>query len=182
MERKSKSELEIQKMRNLSDILMNKQPGQRGFTIIELMVTLAILAILASVTMPLLKLTLQRSKEATLTQNLIQIREAIDAYKQASDQGRIKKNIEQSGYPPNLEILVQGVVDIKDPKKRIIKFLRRIPQDPMLDHDAPRLFAHDWGLRSHMSEVDNPNFEDDVYDVYSLSTLKSFKGVPYAQW
>lgn len=156
--------------------------GQLGFTVIELMVTLVILAILASVTMPLLKLTLQRNKEAALTQNLIQIREAIDAYKQASDQGRIKKNIDQSGYPPNLEILVQGVVDIKDPKKRKIKFLRRIPQDPMLDEDSSRVFAHDWGLRSYVSELDNPKYEDDVYDVYSLSTLKSFKGVPYAHW
>lgn len=165
-----------------SNDLKQHYHGQKGFTIIELMVTLVILAVLASVTMPLLKLTLQRNKEVTLTQNLIQIREAIDTYKQASDQGRIKKNIDQSGYPPNLEILVQGVVDIKDPKKRIIKFLRRIPQDPMLDENAPRVFAHDWGLRSYMSEVDNPTYEDDVYDVYSLSTLKSFKGVPYAYW
>lgn len=161
---------------------MCKHDIQRGFTIIELMVTLVILAVLASITMPMLKLTLQRNKEVRLTQHLIQIRNAIDDYKLASDQGRIKKNIDQSGYPPNLEILVQGVVDIKDPKKRIIKFLRRIPQDPMLDQDAPRLFTHDWGLRSYVSEIDNPKYEGDVYDVYSLSSLKSIKGVPYAQW
>lgn len=165
-----------------NDTLMYKHDIQSGFTIIELMVTLVILAVLASITMPMLKLTLQRNKEVRLTQHLIQIRNAIDDYKLASDQGRIKKNIDQSGYPPNLEILVQGVVDIKDPKKRIIKFLRRIPQDPMLDQDAPRVFAHDWGLRSYMSEADNPKYEDDVYDVYSLSSLKSFKGVPYAYW
>ena len=105
---------------------MQAKKKERGFTIIELMVTLAILAILASITMPLLKLTLQRNKETTLTQNLMQIREAIDAYKRAVDEGRIKKEIDQSGYPPNLEVLEQGVQDLKDPKKRMIKFLRRI--------------------------------------------------------
>lgn len=156
--------------------------NERGFTIIELMVTLVIIAILASVTMPLLKLTLQRNKEAVLTQNLIQLRSAIDAYKQASDQGRIKKNIDQSGYPPNLEVLVQGVQDIKDPKKPMIKFLRHIPKDPMLNSDDSRLFNHDWGLRSYVSESDKPKYEDDVYDVYSLSPLKGINGVPYAQW
>jgi general secretion pathway protein G len=167
-------------MRN--DALMLPYNNQRGFTIIELMVTLVILATLASVTMPLLKLTLQRNKEAELTKNLIQLREAIDAYKQASDQGRIKKNIDQSGYPPNLEILVQGVQDIKDPKKPMIKFLRRIPKDPMLNSDESRPFKHDWGLRSYISEADTPKYEDDVYDVYSLSPMKGINGVPYAQW
>jgi general secretion pathway protein G len=158
------------------------QQSQRGFTIIELMVTLTILAILASVTMPLLKLTLQRNKEATLTQNLMQLREAIDDYKQAADEGRIKKDIDQSGYPPNLEVLVRGVEDIKDPKKRLIKFLRRIPKDPMRNQDEQRPFEHDWGLRSYFSEADNPQYEGDVYDVYSLSPLKGINGVPYAQW
>lgn len=158
------------------------QPSQRGFTIIELMVTLTILAILASVTMPLLKLTLQRNKEATLTQNLMQLRDAIDDYKQAADDGRIKKELDQSGYPPNLAVLVTGVEDIKDPKKRIIKFLRRIPKDPMRNQDEQRPFEHDWGLRSYHSEADNPQYDRDVYDVYSLSPLTGINGVPYAQW
>ncbi len=153
-----------------------------GFTLIELMVTLVILAILASVSFPLLKLTLQRNKEAELAQNLLQIRQAIDAYKQASDQGRIKKNIDQTGYPPNLEVLVQGVPDIKDPKKRLIKFLRRIPRDPMLSADDYRLFKHDWGLRSYRSDAQKPEYEDDVYDVYSLSPNIAINGVPYAEW
>lgn len=161
---------------------MNAKKNQRGFTIIELMVTLAILAILASMTMPLLKLTLQRNKEATLTQNLIHLREAIDAYKQAADEGRIKKNIDQPGYPPNLEVLVQGVEDLKDPKKRLLKFLRRIPKDPMRNIDDSRPFDHDWGLRSYSSEAENPQYDGDVYDVYSLSPLKGINGVPYASW
>ena len=161
---------------------MNASKNERGFTIIELMVTLAILATLASMTMPLLKLTLQRNKEAVLSQNLIHLREAIDSYKQAADEGRIKKNIDQSGYPPNLEVLVEGVEDLKDPKKRLIKFLRRIPKDPMSNIEDPRPFDHDWGLRSYVSESENPQYEDDVYDVYSLSPLKGINGVPYANW
>lgn len=161
---------------------MEKRKNQLGFTIIELMVTLVILAILASMTMPLLKLTLQRNKEAQLTQNLMQLRNAIDAYKQAADEGRIKKNIDQSGYPPNLEVLVQGVEDIKDPKKRMIKFLRRIPKDPMLNIDDQGPLEHNWGLRSYLSEAEKPQYDDDVYDVYSLSPLNGINGVPYAHW
>jgi general secretion pathway protein G len=154
----------------------------QGFTLIELMVTLVILAILAGVSLPMLKLTLQRNKEALLAQNLIQIRDAIDAYKLASDQGRIKKTIDQTGYPPNLEILVSGVPDMKDPKHRVIKFLRRIPHDPMLSEETQKLFKHDWGLRSYRSDADKPEYVDDVYDVYSLSTQKGINGVPYAAW
>jgi len=161
---------------------MQSKKKESGFTIIELMVTLAILAILASITIPLLKLTIQRNKEVTLTQNLMQIRQAIDAYKHAVDEGRIKKEIDQSGYPPNLEVLEQGVQDLKDPKKRMIKFLRRIPKDPMRNFDEPRPFDHDWGLRSYHSEAENPEYDDDVYDVFSLSQLKGINGVPYAQW
>ena len=161
---------------------MQNRQKQRGFTIIELMVTLVILATLASITMPLLKLTLQRNKEAQLTQNLMQLRNAIDAYKQAADEGRIKKNIDQSGYPPNLEVLVDGVEDLKDPKKRSIKFLRRIPKDPMLNADKQGEFQHQWGLRSYFSEAEKPQYDGDVYDVYSLSPLNGINGVPYAQW
>jgi general secretion pathway protein G len=155
---------------------------QRGFTIIELMVTLVILAILASVTMPLLKLTLQRNKESNLKQHLMQLRVAIDDYKQAVDAGFIAKEIDQSGYPPNLEILVNGVENIRDPKKRKIKFLRSIPNDPMRNLEDTRPFKHDWGLRSYNTDVDNPKYDGDVFDVYSLSPLKSIRGEPYAQW
>jgi len=153
-----------------------------GFTLIELVVTLAIVAILASVAMPMLKVTVQRSKETELRQNLQQLRLAIDAYKKAVEEERIKKTVEQSGYPPNLEVLVNGVVDEKDPKKNLIKFLRRIPPDPMRNANAPIEHAHDWGLRSYESNADKPFYNTDVYDVYSLSQLKGSNGVPYAQW
>jgi general secretion pathway protein G len=156
--------------------------NQHGFTLIELVVTLTIVAILASVAMPMLKVTVQRSKETELRQNLQQLRLAIDAYKKAVDEGRIKKNIDQSGYPPNLEVLVEGVPDEKDPKKRKIRFLRRIPYDPMRNQNNLTEYTHDWGLRSYESEADRPFYSTDVYDVFSLSKLTGSNGVPYAQW
>jgi general secretion pathway protein G len=156
-----------------------------GFTLIELVVTVAIVAILASVAMPMLKVSVQRSKEAELRANLRQIRDALDAYKKAYDEGRIElKNIDKSGYPPNLDVLVEGVEDKSIPDKKIkLRFLRKIPSDPMQarnDEDS----GNDelWGLRSYSSEANNPTSGEDVYDVYSLSPLTGTNGIPYAQW
>lgn len=153
---------------------------RRGFTLIELVVTVAIVAILASAAMPMLKVTVQRSKENELRANLRMIRDAIDAYKKAVDEGHIKKTIDQTGYPPSLETLVEGVPDEKDVKKRKIRFLRRIPIDPM--HISTINAEHPWGLRSYASEVNKPEAGDDVYDVYSLSQQIGTNGVPYTQW
>jgi general secretion pathway protein G len=155
-----------------------------GFSYIELIVTLAIVAILASVTMPLVSVTVQRSKESELRHHLRTMREAIDAYKKASDEGRIKKSVEDSGYPPSLMVLVEGVEDIKDPDKKLIKFLRKIPNDPMVNHSGKegRTSIDDWGLRSYESSADNPTAGKDVYDVYSKSLQIGTNGVPYAKW
>ena len=155
-----------------------------GFTLIELIVTVAIVAILASAAMPMLKMTVQRSKESELRANLRQIREAIDAYKKASDEGRIKKNLEASDYPPSLEILVEGVEDIKDIKKNKLKFLRRIPLDPMFPVTSTNINEqpNNWGLRSYSSDIENPQPGDDVFDVYSQSQQLGINGVPYAKW
>lgn len=152
----------------------------KGFTLIELVVTVAIVAILASAAMPMLQVTVQRSKESELRTNLRLMREAIDAYKKAADEGRVKKTIDQTGYPPNLEVLVEGVPDEKDVNKRKIRFLRRIPIDPMLTQNINA--ENQWGLRSYASEADSPAKGDDVYDVYSLSQQIGTNGVPYAQW
>lgn len=160
-----------------------------GFTLIELVVTVAIVAILASVAMPMLQLSVQRVKENELRANLREIREAIDAYKKVADieNGPIKKVVGQTGYPPNLEILVEGVVDEKDPNKHKIRFLRKIPLDPMQSanqdgNNSDNGLLNNWGLRSYASEASNPAEGDDVYDVYSLSKKVGINGIPYAQW
>ena len=159
------------------------QQADKGFTLIELVVTVAMLAILASAAMPMLQVSVQRVKENELRADLRQIRDALDAYKKASDEGHIKRTIEQTGYPSNLEVLVNGVTDEKDANKHKLKFLRKIPLDPMnsesITIDKPDA---NWGLRSYVSEADNPADGDDVYDIYSRSQQTGTNGIPYAKW
>lgn len=171
------------KMEISRKLMKHSLSNRRGFTIIELVITLAIVAILGSAAFPMIKLNVQRSKEVELRDNLRQIRNAIDAYKKAADEGRIKKNAEDTGYPPSLEVLVEGVVDQKDVNKHKIKFLRHIPTDPM----RPKLNDDSgdnplWGLRSYQSDAGHPEEGDDVYDVYSLSQQTGINGVSYAKW
>jgi len=157
-------------------------PGlARGFTLIELVITVAIVALLASVALPVSELAVQRTKEQELRRTLRQIREAIDLYKQASDEGRIKKSIGDSGYPKKLEELAEGVDDLKSPKKEKIYFLRRIPRDP-LNADPTLSPAASWGKRSYASPPDDPREGDDVFDVFSLAPGKGINGQPYRDW
>lgn len=153
----------------------------RGFSLIELMVTVAIIAILATMVLPLTEVAAQRSREVELRAALREIRGAIDTYKQATDEGRIPKAADASGYPPNLEVLVDGVVDPKSVEKRRMYFLRRLPRDPMAtDNSVPA--SQTWGKRSYKSPPDDPREGDDVFDVYSLSTGVGLNGVPYREW
>lgn len=155
-----------------------------GFTLIELVVTLVIVAILGSAAMPMIQLNVKRSKETELRRSLWQLRDAIDAYKKAVDDGLIEAEINQSGYPPNLEILVEGVENAKDTNKLKMKFLRKIPLDPMLHKDQIDLddVSSFWGLRSYESDSETPQAGDNVFDVYSLSDGVGINGVPYARW
>jgi general secretion pathway protein G len=153
----------------------------RGFTLVELMIVVAIMAILASAAMPLQEMAVKREKERELRIALRQIRTAIDSYKLAADEGRIEKKADETGYPLKLEDLDQGVSDIKDPDKKKIYFMRRLPRDPMLrDPDVPA--DETWGKRSYASSPDNPEEGDDVFDVYSYSEQVGLNGIPYNQW
>jgi general secretion pathway protein G len=153
----------------------------RGFTLIELMMTLAIMAVLALVSIPLAQTALQRAKEQELRRSLIQVRDAIDAYKKAADQGHIELMIGDTGYPPSLSELVDGVRDMKSPDGRKLYFLRAVPRDPMAANLEVK--AEDsWGLRSYASSATDPQPGQDVYDVYSQSMGKGLNGVPYRQW
>ncbi|MBI5562201.1 MAG: type II secretion system protein [Deltaproteobacteria bacterium] len=154
---------------------------EAGLTLIELLVTVTIIAILASVVMPLARTTVKRSKEAELRESLRGMRNAIDAYKQAWDDGKIKKNIGDSGYPPSLDALVEGVEDVTSPKSAKLRFLRRIPRDPMNPDEG--LGPKDtWGLRSYASEPDEPQEGDDVFDVFSKSENSALDGTKYRDW
>jgi len=147
----------------------------RGFTLIEMLIAAAIVALLATVALPLAEVTVQRNKEADLRRSLRDIRGALDAYKRAADEGRIEKKADRSGLPPTLDVLVEGVKDAKNPKgEQKIFFLRRVPRDP--------LTGEKWGLRSYASAADSPQAGEDVYDIFSRSGAVGLNGVPYKEW
>lgn len=153
----------------------------KGFSLIELMVTLAILALLASVAVPFAQLTQQRNKETELRSALREIRTALDAYRQSVKEGRIESPADGSGYPPNLDALWKGVADKTKPDASKLYFIRRLPRDPFYpDSAAPP--ASTWGLRSYASPPDAPTEGRDVYDVYSLSPAIGLNGIAYREW
>lgn len=162
---------------------MTRTPQSRGagFTLIEIVITVAIVALLASAAFPVSELVVQRTKETALRRSLHQIRDAIDAYKLAWDEGRVKKSMNESGYPKTLEQLAEGVDDEKSPKREKIYFLRRIPRDPFNNEDGLPAAAT-WGKRSYASAHDEPREGSDVFDVFSRAPGKASDGRPYRDW
>jgi len=146
----------------------------RGFTLVELLIVVAIMALLASIAAPLAELSYQRGKEQELRTALREIREAIDAYKRAADDGKIEKSADSSGYPPSLKTLVEGVPEKSTPEKSTLYFLRRIPRDP--------ISGEEWGVRAYASPANDPQPGKDVYDVYSKSEEIGLNKVPYKEW
>lgn len=166
--------------------------GRRGFTLVEMLVTLTVLAILASAIFPIAKTAVQREKELELRRDLRQLREAIDAYKKLADEKKLETEEDSEGYPPDLETLVNGVeIEVTpsegqeaegtgrarpEAKKKLVRFLRRIPRDPMTG-------STEWGLRSYQDERDSDVWgEENVYDVYSKSRAKALDGTRYNEW
>ena len=152
-----------------------------GFTLIELLITLAILALLATLALPTAQVSAQRVQEAELRRNLREIRDGINAYKRAYDQGRIERKVGSSGFPPRLEVLEEGVEDVRDPKRNKIYFLRSVPRDPLFANPAMPA-VQTWGKRSYASPPDEPKEGDDVFDVYSQSAGLGLNGVAYRKW
>jgi general secretion pathway protein G len=145
---------------------------ERGLTLVELIVTVAILAILASAAVPVARFKIKRDKERELRRDLWEMRDAIDHYKDAADRGAFQTKVDSQNYPPDLETLVNGV-DVQGKK---VKFLRRIPMDPMTG-------KAEWGMRSMQDDPTSDSFGgQSVFDVYSKSTGIGLDGTKYSDW
>ena len=145
-----------------------------GFTLAELVMVSALVAILAAVALPTARFTIKRERESELRMALRQMRGAVDDYKRLADQGMIQVDLGTEGYPKELEVLVEGVDIVGQTTKK--KFLRRIPIDPMTGEA-------EWGMRSYQDEPDTRSWgRQNVYDVYSLSGAVALDGTKYKDW
>ncbi len=153
--------------------------GQRGYTFIELLVVTTILMILASAVMPLAQVVTQRQREAELRRTLREMRTAIDQFRLAVEQGRIpttELEPENENYPPDLDTLVEGIAAANDASGRKLRFLRRIPVDPMTG-------TAEWGLRSYQDEPDSTTWgRENVFDVYTTFDGTALDGTKYREW
>ena len=146
--------------------------SESGLTLVELIITVAIVAILATAALPIARFQVKRQKERELRRDLWEMRDAIDRYKDAADKGAFQIKADSLGYPPDLQTLVDGV-DIQDKK---VKFLRRIPTDPMTGNT-------DWGLRSNQDDTDSDTWGgQNVFDVHSKSDRTALDGTKYSTW
>lgn len=145
---------------------------ESGLTLVELIITVAIVGILATAALPVARFQVKRQKERELRRDLWEIRDAIDRYKDAADRGGIRIKADSLGYPPDLQTLVDGV-DVQEKK---VRFLRSIPTDPMTR-------STDWGLRSNQDDADSDSFGgQNVFDVYTKSYDTALDGTKYSTW
>ncbi len=146
--------------------------GERGLTLVELIVTVAILTILASAAVPVMRFKVKRDRERELRRDLWEMRDAIDHYKDAADRGAFQTKVDSQNYPPDLDTLVSGV-DVQGKK---VRFLRRIPIDPMTGKS-------EWGMRSMQDDPTSDSFGgQSVFDVYSKSQGTALDGTKYSDW
>ena len=153
----------------------------RGFTLIELMITVSIVGVLVSLAMPVKEMVVKREQERELRAALREIRGALDAYKRAVDEGKVKASAGDSGYPKSLDELASGAENISTPDRQKVFFLRRLPRDP-LHPDPSTPSAQTWGKRSYASAPEEPREGADVFDVYSLAAGRGMNGVAYREW
>ncbi|MEO8311824.1 MAG: type II secretion system protein [Caldimonas sp.] len=166
---------------------MSRRFAERGFTLIEMLITLALVGVLALTSLPLMEITARRQKESELRESLRIVRAGLDAYKAAVDAGSLAKAAGQSGYPPSLDVLTESLLRADAPDRdgsgaasRIV-ILRRLPRDPFFADPAVPA-AQTWKVRSYASRPDDPQPGDDVFDVASGSTAIGLDGTPYATW
>jgi general secretion pathway protein G len=165
-------QIRVPQLRQLSRLRWGATHSESGLTLVELIITVAIVAILASAALPVARFQVRREKERELRRDLWEMRDAIDKYKDAADRGGFQIKIDTLGYPPDLETLVDGV-DIQDKK---VRFLRKIPIDPMTGQA-------DWGLRSNQDDADSDTWGgQNVFDVHTKSTGTALDGTRYDSW
>jgi general secretion pathway protein G len=150
--------------------------GQRGMTLIELIVAFTILSLLTTMAVPLARYKVRIEQEKELRYALRTITKAIDDYKDAANAQKIEVKLGTNGYPETLEQLVKGVKLLQTADGKVIKFLRRIPKDPMTN-------SFDWGLRSDQDDTDSKSWGgQNVFSVYTKSMEKARDGTPYSEW
>ena len=166
------SSLEVATDSRAGDVRRVGRQAEAGLTLVELIITVAIVGILASAALPVARFQVKRQKERELRRDLWEMRDAIDRYKDAADRGAIQIKVDSMGYPPDLQTLVDGV-NVQDKK---VRFLRAIPTDPMTN-------STDWGLRSNQDDPDAGSWGgQNVFDVFTKSQGTALDGTKYSTW